>query len=222
MDIASFLGFESLFATRLRNLVEQKNISKQQLADEIGVSRQAVSQYCDGSTIPNADKLLRLAEYFNVSLDYLVGRTENVTTDKDTQFVCDYTGLNEKAVEALHNSALESNSEWMPISKEFLNMLIQRYSFDLCGFAQRYKNKLKETIEAKETFLKNSGNDEISDNATQRFSEAEDNSKLALFYLQEAFDELVDLFAKDEKARNQELDNELLRNHFYIYRYFDN
>lgn len=98
MEIASFFNYDSAFATRLRNLISENNISKNQLSEEIGVSRQAISQYCDGSTIPNADKLLKIAEFFNVSLDYLVGRTENFTTDNELRFVCDYTGLNDENV----------------------------------------------------------------------------------------------------------------------------
>lgn len=101
MGNASFFNYDSAFATRLRKLIEENNISKNQLSEEIGVSRQAISQYCDGSTIPNADKLLKIAEFFNVSLDYLVGRTENFTTDDKLRFVCDYTGLNEDAIQKL-------------------------------------------------------------------------------------------------------------------------
>ena len=85
MENAIFFDYDSVFSSRLRSLIEEKNISKQKLADEIGVSRQAISQYCDGSTVPNADKLLKIAEYFNVSLDFLVGKTEAKTDNKDVQ-----------------------------------------------------------------------------------------------------------------------------------------
>lgn len=102
MENAIFFDYNSIFSSRLRSLIEENHISKQKLADEIGVSRQAISQYCDGSTVPNADKLLKIAEYFNVSLDFLVGKTEAKTDNKDVQFICDYTGLNESSVDILH------------------------------------------------------------------------------------------------------------------------
>lgn len=100
----NFFGYDSLFSTRLRNLITEKKISMQTLSSEIGVSRQAISQYCDGSTVPNADKLLKIAEYFDVSLDYLCGRSEAATTNKDLQFICDYTGLSESTIRVLHQT----------------------------------------------------------------------------------------------------------------------
>lgn len=102
MDCVNFFGYESLFSTRLRELIENKGVSKQTISTEIGVSRQAISQYCDGSTVPNADKLLKIADYFNVSVDYLVGKTEVPTINRDLQFICDYTGLSVDAADLLH------------------------------------------------------------------------------------------------------------------------
>lgn len=104
----NFFGYDSLFSARLGNLIAEKKISMQTLSTEIGVSRQAISQYCNGSTVPNADKLLKIAEYFNVSLDYLCGRSEAATTNKDLQFICDYTGLSESTIRVLHQSVSDS------------------------------------------------------------------------------------------------------------------
>lgn len=121
MENASFFNYDSAFATRLRKLIEENNISKNQLSEEIGVSRQAISQYCDGSTIPNADKLLKIAEFFNVSLDYLVGRTENFTTDDKLRFVCDYTGLNQNTVEYLREAIQHSKAhELLGVDSDFI------------------------------------------------------------------------------------------------------
>lgn len=101
MENVNFFSYNSLFSSRLRDLLNKKNISMQALSVEIGVSRQAISQYCDGSTVPNADKLLKIADYFGVSLDYLVGRTDTPTTDMALRAVCDYTGLSEYSVRVL-------------------------------------------------------------------------------------------------------------------------
>ena len=98
MENASFKGYDSIFSSRLRLLLNKKKISKQTLADIIGISRQAISQYCDGSTIPNADKLTEIAKYFNVSLDYLAGLSDVSTVDVNIQGICNQTGLSERAV----------------------------------------------------------------------------------------------------------------------------
>lgn len=94
-------GYDNIFAQRLRALMKERSVTQDILAEKAGCSRQAVSQYMDGSSAPNVDKLLSIADFFNVSADYLLGRTNAETTDKDLRFVCEYTGLSENAVSTL-------------------------------------------------------------------------------------------------------------------------
>ena len=94
-------GYDNIFAQRLRALMKERSVKQNILAEKAGCSRQAVSQYIDGSSAPNVDKLLSIAD---VSADYLLGRTNAETTDKDLRFVCEYTGLSENAIMTLRNS----------------------------------------------------------------------------------------------------------------------
>ncbi|MDU4959077.1 MAG: helix-turn-helix transcriptional regulator [Sporomusaceae bacterium] len=64
------------FVQRLNLLLDQHNTSKQALADAIGTSRPAVSQFASGTNLPSIEKLVAIAEYFKVSLDYLVGLSD--------------------------------------------------------------------------------------------------------------------------------------------------
>lgn len=68
---------KDFFATRLSALRKEANISGRALAAEIGVSQQSVSQFESGSIYPHANTLVALADYFDVSLDYLVGRSDD-------------------------------------------------------------------------------------------------------------------------------------------------
>lgn len=68
------------FAEHLTILRRQHGLSQEQLGDLIGVSRQAVSKWENGSTTPELDKLLALSEFFDMSLDQLVGREPDVQT----------------------------------------------------------------------------------------------------------------------------------------------
>lgn len=95
-------GYNTAFAKRLRTLIEEKDISQNQLAGIVGKTRQAVNSYTLGNTAPDSDTLIKLSEYFNVSVDYLLGLSDVRTVDKDIKFVCDYTGLSENAVTNLH------------------------------------------------------------------------------------------------------------------------
>ena len=62
---------EKLYALR-----KSKGLSQEELAEALGVSRQAISKWENGSAIPESDKLIAIATYFAVSLDELIGREE--------------------------------------------------------------------------------------------------------------------------------------------------
>lgn len=62
------------FANQLITLRKQCGLSQEQLGTEIGVSRQTVSKWELGNTTPELDKLVALSDYFDISLDDLVGR----------------------------------------------------------------------------------------------------------------------------------------------------
>ena len=59
-------------AQQIRALRTAKNLSQDGLAEKLYISRQAVSKWENGEATPDIDKLVQLAEIFDVSLDYLV------------------------------------------------------------------------------------------------------------------------------------------------------
>ena len=117
------------FPTRLRELMESRGTRQEDLTDVLGVkSRQSVTGYTDGGTVPTSDKLIALAKYFNVSVDYLIGLTDVAKPDTDLQAVCDYTGLSEEAVEGLHKEAQRmklghQNGKAIPLQEEWLQAI---------------------------------------------------------------------------------------------------
>ena len=60
----------------LKKLRLQKGISQQQLADVIGVSQQSINKYENHMIEPDINTLIALAEFFETSVDYLIGHTE--------------------------------------------------------------------------------------------------------------------------------------------------
>ncbi len=68
--------YNSVFPSRLRTLLEERGITITALAKELKISRQAVSQYVDGSAQPNIDRLVMIARFFDVSSDYLLGLSD--------------------------------------------------------------------------------------------------------------------------------------------------
>jgi len=73
------------FGKRLKQLREERNpkIYQKELADAIGVSRQAITMWETGQRIPESETLQKLADFFNCSVDYLLGRT-NVRSEIET------------------------------------------------------------------------------------------------------------------------------------------
>ena len=65
------------FSGRLAELRANHRVSSQALAEAIGVSRPAISRFEHGIDFPHVNTLVALADYFDVSLDYLVGRSDD-------------------------------------------------------------------------------------------------------------------------------------------------
>ena len=72
------------FQERLFTLRRQAGLSQEELANLLNVTRQAVQKWEAGSSRPDMDNLMSLAEYFNVSLDYLVAGKEPAPSSAPT------------------------------------------------------------------------------------------------------------------------------------------
>lgn len=66
------------FSLRLKHLREKHGLSQAELADKIGVSRGSISFYENNSRVPDIDVLCSLCDFFSVSSDYLLGRSDQV------------------------------------------------------------------------------------------------------------------------------------------------
>lgn len=64
--------YEQYFPTVLRALMEENGTTQKELAAFIKVRPQTLSLYCSGETQPNGEKLLKIAEYYHVTVDYLL------------------------------------------------------------------------------------------------------------------------------------------------------
>ena len=62
---------------RLKELRKKKGISQLRLATDLNTTQNTISRYETGEREPGINELIKIADYFNVSVDYLIGRTEN-------------------------------------------------------------------------------------------------------------------------------------------------
>ena len=83
-----------IFAERLRELRRSRSLTQKELGTKIGLSKAVVSKYETGMGYPSFDILIRIAQFFGVSTDYLLGVSGSRTID--------ISGLTESQTEAVH------------------------------------------------------------------------------------------------------------------------
>ena len=220
-----------IFPTRLRKLMEEKAVTQKKLADAIEMRPQTVSLYTTGQSAPDVNTLRKMAEFFHVSADYLIGLSDVKKPDTTIQAICEYTGLSERAVSDLRSLYNDCQTQRTPplsgkvaeLAKfgripseiDMLNYLISNLRFqgvlsDLvevgqCSVMLRFPVEL---LDAKqELMLRN-----VPDG--YRLISPLEYSRLARYELSTDFERMVDFFISEiqdykggpENAINQETD----------------
>ena len=68
---------------RIRDLREDMDLRQSDLAEKTGIDQRTISNYETGKTSPDAENLIILADFFDVTIDYLVGRANyNLSSEK--------------------------------------------------------------------------------------------------------------------------------------------
>lgn len=65
------------FSQRLNELLNSRGMTAYRLRKELNLSQTTITKWLEDERLPTGDNLVKLADYFNVSLDYLVGRSDN-------------------------------------------------------------------------------------------------------------------------------------------------
>ena len=68
----------SKFHLRLRELRKSRELSQQELANNLQISKSSINMYERGEREPGLDTLEAIADYFNVDMDYLTGKTSEI------------------------------------------------------------------------------------------------------------------------------------------------
>lgn len=86
------------FGKRLASLREKYDISQESLARVTGTTQQSLSRYEKGTRQAPIEFVIKVAEVFKVSTDYLLCQSDTKTTDTNEKAVCDYIGLTDSSV----------------------------------------------------------------------------------------------------------------------------
>lgn len=77
-----------MFGDAIKNLRIPRNLSQVQLANDLNVSKQTVSNWENNNILPSIEMLIKIAQYFSVSTDYLL--------ELDNRHFIEVTGLTEQ------------------------------------------------------------------------------------------------------------------------------
>jgi transcriptional regulator with XRE-family HTH domain len=98
------------FIKRLYLLLEETNTTQRELAEKVNVTEVTISRYLSGERNPRIEIVNKIAKYFKVSVDYLLGRTDirstNLDTSEDKEFISFYEGY--KDLDDAHKEILKA------------------------------------------------------------------------------------------------------------------
>lgn len=116
-----------LFAKRLRELRIAEPITQGMLADFIGVSESTIGMMERAQRLPSIENLWKLADFFQVSLDYLIGRTD---TDSEIEITTDIYEEEREATEQ-EIKDFNSNAEWRKIEDVLIEEKVEEIIEDM-------------------------------------------------------------------------------------------
>lgn len=98
----------NILGKRIKKLREKNNLNQLELSKILNISNTTLSQYEAGNRTPNDEIKEKVADYFNVSVDYLLGRTEICSPEvenskKDRCYVIDVSDLPEEAIKQIED-----------------------------------------------------------------------------------------------------------------------
>ena len=112
------------FNERLKQLRQQEGLTQRELAKSIEVGRTTISEYESGKIVPKQEGLLKLANYFNVSVDYLTGVSDEPATRQSNEHeldkllnTLDYILMNEYDSPVMYEGVILNTYEKLMISQ---------------------------------------------------------------------------------------------------------
>lgn len=128
------------FGERLKQLRNEYKITQKQLAKTLGVGRPTIAGYETKGIQPSYETLNKIADYFKVSTDYLLGRTDEKkypiaipdlikTAEEDKPYETDITSKNNIDIEDIDNLSKDSKKD-LKTYIEFLKIRQKQYEKD--------------------------------------------------------------------------------------------
>ena len=205
---------DNIIGNRILELRKKANEKQEDLAKILRCNRASIAKYENGDRIPDGLIIAKIARHYNTTSDYILGLTDVKTTDKDLQFVCEYTGLSEYSVIVLgellrskdtensYNVSFNMPLEQLNIINYFLN---SSKFFDVVFELMMYKHNIETISQDYEKEI--SQNDDYS-NLLKRKKSIDfqyQMCKLHLFDVDRNFKKLIDEYMADKDKKFETL-----------------
>ncbi len=174
---------------RLKRLIDTK--TREQIAEALKCDTSTVTKHYNGDRRITIDYLVKYAQYFDVSTDYLLGLTDVATTDKDLQYICDYTGLEEAAVKELRNATHGADDFFEQPTEEYTKF-IQEQRKAINGFLK--SDFFSDLVEC--FIIQQSVNQKVNDKLTHIKTDESEKAKYLLYRT------AINIDLKDEQDLN--------------------
>lgn len=92
---------KNTIGTRIAELRKASGEKQEELAEVLGCNRGSLANYETGKRTPDVETIIKIAQHYGTTTDYILGVTDNKTVDTTVQAISDYTGLSDKAIEIL-------------------------------------------------------------------------------------------------------------------------
>ncbi|MGP8315006.1 helix-turn-helix domain-containing protein [Enterocloster aldenensis] len=92
---------------KIKELRSERGISLRELSNQLEISYSSLGKYERGEQQPNIDTLIKLANYFNVSVDYLIGNSNYKTTQDEYKFKSSFDELEDAVSIDLYNAIID-------------------------------------------------------------------------------------------------------------------
>ena len=140
--------FNDIFIERLNFIIDQKtivdHISIEQQMEELDIRETTMKRYRKGASLPNVQTLKNIADYYNVTADYLIGRTNNPYSSFDKSEICDNIGISGSSYDAVVDYFDRAEKSDSAIYRSLLDLILSNKLFYAVLRDQHILTELKE------------------------------------------------------------------------------